>query len=542
MRGTVGEFLIERLLSNGIEACFGKEGDYNSNFCNKLYNSKVEVVCTTSEAAAGHAADAYARVKGMGCVCVTYGAGGFALANAIACAHAEKSPVVVISGSPGLKERNGKVLLHHMVGHFECQHKLFEHITCANTVLRDPQLAGYEIDRVLTAAQEFKQPVYIELPRDVVDKPIGYNAYTLLTPKEANSDEQNLNEATAEVIEWINSAKNPVIWAGVECGRFGISKKLIKFCEQTNIPIATTMLGKSVVNERHPLSLGVYCESTSTDELRSFMDQCDCLIMLGVVMTDMNTGFLPLKYQKRHIVNATSKQLQVKNHSFEDVKFTDFVETLFKGKVNRRDVPTIPAKADNQFVAERDKKITCSRTFDKINTILNSTTAIVADTGDSLLGAMDLTVHDSHLFISDAFYLSMGFAVPAALGIQTARPDVRPVVIVGVGAFQMMGLEFSTLVRRKSNAIIFVLNNGSYAAERMMSDSSTCEVQPWSYEKIPQLVGGGVGYKVTTEGELEEAIAKTMAIKGQPTIINIVLDQKDHTPALKRMFAKVRNK
>src|SRR5579859_5773028 len=202
MRGTVGEFVIDRLLSSGIGHCFGMPGDYNLKFYDRLYKSDIKVIGTTSEAAAGYAADAYARVHGVGCCCVTYCVGGFNLVNSIACAYAEKSPVIVISGSPGLKERDDKVLLHHMVGSFECQHKLFEHITCANTVLRDPERAGFEIDRVLTAAQEFKQPVYIELPRDVVDKPIRYDPYTLLTPKEAQTDVQNLEEALGEVISW----------------------------------------------------------------------------------------------------------------------------------------------------------------------------------------------------------------------------------------------------------------------------------------------------------------------------------------------------
>ncbi len=293
MRGTVGEFLIDRLQSSGIDTVFGIPGDYTLKFYNNLYKSPLKVVGTTSELSAGYAADAYARVKGIGCVCVTYCVGGFSVANAIACAHAEKSPVVLISGSPGMKERDGKVLLHHMVGSFECQHKMFEHITCANTVLRDPERAGYEIDRVLAAAKEFKQPVYIELPRDMVDRPIKYDAYTLLTPKDSKSDQQSLEESVAEVAGWIKEAKNPVIWAGVECARYDLAKKLIKFAEQTNIPVATTILGKSVVNERHPLSLGVYCESTSDDELKQYMDSSDCIIMLGVMMTDMNTGFLP---------------------------------------------------------------------------------------------------------------------------------------------------------------------------------------------------------------------------------------------------------
>lgn len=539
MRGTVGEFLIDRLYSRGIEHCFGLPGDYNLNFYSKLYKSKISVINTTNELSAGYAADAYARVHGMGCACVTYCVGGFYIANAVACAYAEKSPVVVISGSPGLKERDGKVLLHHMVGHFECQHKMFENITCANTVLRDPERAGYEIDRVLMAAQEYKQPVYIELPRDMVDRPIKYDPYTLLTPKEIKTDAHSLSEALAEVGDWINSAKKPVVWAGVEMARFGLGKQLMKFCEQTNIPVATTILGKSVVNERHPLSLGVYCESTSSEELRSYMSDCDCLIMLGVMMTDMNTGFLPLKYQKRNTVSATSKTLQVRNHTYSDVKFVDFCEGLFRSKLNRRNNVQVFTKPGTSFVANLDNKITVNRVFEKINSILDGSMSIISDIGDSLFGALDLIVHDSNHFISDAFYTSMGFAIPASLGVQTARPEIRPIVIVGDGAFQMTGMEFSTLVRRKSNAIVFVINNGGYETERIMMDGPFNDIQKWEFDKIPNVVGGGIGYRVATEGDLELAVAQSLKTKEQPSIINILIGKNDHTVALNRMFTNV---
>lgn len=540
-KGSVSDFLIERLLNIGADVCFGIPGDYSLSWYNYLYQSKIKVIGTTNELNAGYAADAYARVKGIGLCCVTYCVGGFSIQNAIACAYAEKSPVVLISGSPGIKEREENLLLHHMVGSFECQHKMFEHITCANTVLRDPERAGYEIDRVLSACNEYKQPVYIELPRDIVDKPISYNAYSLGNPKELVSDKQNLEEAVNEVASWINSAKKPVIWAGVECARFGLAKKLIRFAEQTNIPVATTILGKSVVNERHPLSLGVYCESTSSPELIKYMQDSDCVIMLGVMMTDMNTGFMPLKYQKRNIVNVTSQGTQVKNHTYKDVKFVDFCENLFKRKVIRKDREAFFKPSKETFLPDLCKKITVQRLFDKIEEILTPNMTVIADVGDSLFGALGLTMHDARHFISPAFYTTMGFAVPGAVGVQLAMPEVTPIVIVGDGAFQMTGQEFSTLVKLKSNAIVFVLNNGGYGTERLMLDGPFNDIQNWEFDKIPCVMGGGLGHKVETEGDLEKAVSVALSSK-VPNIINVVLDKNDHSPALVRMFSKLAKK
>jgi indolepyruvate decarboxylase len=414
---------------------------------------------------------------------------------------------------------------------------MFEHITCANTVLRDTDRAGYEIDRVLTAVNHYKQPGYIEIPRDIIDKPIRYDAYTLGTPKEPASDENNLAEALAEVSAWIASSKNPVIWAGVEVARFGLGKQLVKFAEAANIPIATTILGKSVINEKHPLSLGVYCESIASPELKGIIDNCDCLIALGVMMTDVNLGFLPLKFQRKNSIFAAFSTLDVKNHSYQDVNFADFVNGLSKVKLPRKEYTNTITRKEIKFEATKDKTITCSRVFEKINSVLNENTVVIADVGNALFGSLDIAVHDSHNFLSNAFYASMGFSIAGALGVQTAKPHLRPIVIMGDGAFQMTGMEFSTLVKRKLNPIIIVLNNGGYGTERLILDGPYNDLHNWNYEKIPLLMGG-IGFLVNTEEELDNAFNQALPLKNQPVIINIKLDPKDQVRSIKKVFRK----
>ena len=126
------------------------------------------LVGCTREDCAGFAADAYARLNGIGAVCVTYCVGGLSLCNSIAGAYAEKSPVVVISGSPGMRERFNNPLLHHRVKDFHTQAEVFRRICCAEAELNDPHTALREIDRVLAAVVRHRRPGYIELPRDMV--------------------------------------------------------------------------------------------------------------------------------------------------------------------------------------------------------------------------------------------------------------------------------------------------------------------------------------------------------------------------------------
>ena len=159
---TIGEYLIQRLQAHNVQHVFGIPGDYVLGFYEQLRHSPLQTIVTSDEQGAGFAADAYARIRGLGALCVTYCVGGLKVANTTAEAFAEKSPVIVISGAPGVKEREKNPLLHHKVREFDTQKKVFEQLTVASTVLDDPQTAFQEIDRVLRTVLRYKRPGYIE--------------------------------------------------------------------------------------------------------------------------------------------------------------------------------------------------------------------------------------------------------------------------------------------------------------------------------------------------------------------------------------------
>src|ERR687884_1803856 len=172
---TIGGYLIQRLYDNGVRHIFGVPGDFVLGFYKELIDSnKIKVINTCDEQGAAFAADSYARINGLGAVCVTYCVGGLKIANATAQAFAEKSPLVVISGAPGIKERQKNPLLHHKVRDFDTQQKIFQEVTIDSTLIDNARTATEEIDRVLSSAIRYKRPVYIELPRDQVSAPISF--------------------------------------------------------------------------------------------------------------------------------------------------------------------------------------------------------------------------------------------------------------------------------------------------------------------------------------------------------------------------------
>ena len=161
----------------GRRHTFGISGDFALPTLNWLEKSSIENITMTHEPSAGFAADAYSRINGIGLVCVTYCVGGLNVLNAIAGAYAEKSPVVVVSGAPGRKDREKDPLLHHKVKTFETQRRIYDEVTVASTVLLDEQRAASEIVRCVEACLRHKRPVYIEVPHDMVDREIPVDGF-----------------------------------------------------------------------------------------------------------------------------------------------------------------------------------------------------------------------------------------------------------------------------------------------------------------------------------------------------------------------------
>ncbi|MDZ4815917.1 MAG: thiamine pyrophosphate-binding protein [Verrucomicrobiota bacterium] len=535
---TIGQFLIDRLYKHGVRHVFGIPGDYVLGFYDQLVHSKIKTINTCDEQGAGFAADAYARVNGLGVVCITYCVGGLKVANTTAQAFAEKSPVVVISGAPGLKEREKNPLLHHKVRDFNTQQKVFKQITVASAVIDDPQTAFSEIDRVLHAALRYKRPVYIEIPRDVVNMKGNPNYRPASSHEE--SDPVTLKAAVAEAVAMIKKSKKPVILADVEIHRFGLQQEVIDLVFKTNIPIASTLLGKSVVSEGLPQYLGVYEGAMGRDDVRKYVESSDCVIMLGVFMTDINLGIFTAQLDIARSIYATSEKLSIRHHYFEDVRFKDFLRGLLNAKLPKRKVIKLPAKKV-VFVPSSKNELTVKSLFYSLNRFLTDDTVVIADVGESLFGAADLVIHKQTEFLATAYYASMGFAVPAALGSQMASPQSRPIVLVGDGAFQMTGMEISSIARYGLNPVIIVLNNSGYGTERQIQDGPYNDLREWHYSKIPDVIGSGKGFIAKTHSEFESALSAALKLK-EWSIIDAQISPLDRSPALERLASRLAEK
>lgn len=266
------------------------------------------------------------------------------------------------------------------------------------------------------------------------------------------------------------------------------------------------------------------------------VERADCLVILGAFMTDINLGIYTAQLDVSKTINGTSEGIAIKHHSYEGVLLKHFIAGLTKAKIGRkRAMPKKRKAAARPFRAKPSQAITVRRFFARMNDFLDAETMVICDIGDSLFGAADLTIQRHTEFLSPAYYTSMGYAVPAALGAQMNKKRLRPVVFVGDGAFQMTGQELSTIAAQGLNPIIFVLNNKGYSTERFIDDGPYNDIHDWAFEKWPEMLRTGWGCEVRTEGDLEEALVRAKKNRKAFSILNVHLDPYDRSQAMERL-------
>ncbi|MCC6707182.1 MAG: alpha-keto acid decarboxylase family protein [Gammaproteobacteria bacterium] len=533
---TIARVLINELEARNVGHVFGIPGDYSLGLFKVIEESRVALIGTCDEQGAGFAADAYARIRGLGAVAVTYGVGGLKLVNSTAQAYAERSPVVVISGAPGVGEAANDALLHHRVRDFGTQMRVFREVTVAQCILDDAQTAQREVRRVLAAAARHKRPVYIELPRDCALARIADDGPETLASVTPSYDAATLAEALHEAVEMLNRATAPIILAGVELHRFGLQDKLIQLVGKSGIRFATTIMGKSVVNEELPGFVGVYAGSLSNEMARAAVESSDCVLNLGAMLTDLDTGIFTANLDPARLIAAGAESLSIRRHHFQGIGLATFLDGLCRANLVARGAlpPSCHASPDS-FEPMGDDAVSIARLFECLDAELSENIAVIADPGDALFGAIDLTIHSRSEFVACAYYASLGFAVPACVALQLAEPQWRPLVLVGDGAFQMTGMELSTAARYGLTPIVVVLDNNGYGTERPMLDGVFNDVHAWAVSRIPDVIRCGRGYEVTSEAEFVSALKAALADTDHLAIIHVHIAKGDISPALERL-------
>lgn len=528
---TLAHALLDALKAHGAREIFGIPGDFVLPFFKVIEDSGTLPYFTLShEPAVGFAADAASRYRGgIGVAVVTYGAGAFNIVNAIAGAYAERSPVVVIAGAPGARERTSGYLLHHQVRTVDTQLAVFKEVTCDQAVLNDPATAPAEIARVLRSARELSLPVYIELPRDMVDARVEPVA---ILPERA-ADPGALAECAEEILSRVAAAKSPVILVDIEIRRYGIEKQVGALARKLGLPVVTTFMGRGLLEGEDDVVAGTYLGAAGDPELAALVENADLVLMIGVILCDTNFALSNNMSDPRRTILATAREVQVGHHVYRDLPLADLIAALDatasqhaprSRKAGRGMNYPRRLAADDQPIAPSDIATAINDLFDH-----HGKMPMTADIGDCLFTAMEI---DNTALAAPGYYAGMGFGVPAGIGV--AATGLRPLILVGDGAFQMTGWELGNCRRYGLDPIVVLFNNCSWEMLRVFQpESKFNDLDDWHFADIAKSIGGH-GERVTTRAELAAALGHAVKRRGQFSLIEVMLPRGETSRTLAR--------
>lgn len=563
---TIADYLLTRLKQLDVTEVFQIPGDYVKHFTQALEHfDGVKAIGCINELDAAYAADAYGRTRGLGAVSLQYGVSTFIALNAIGGAYVERSPVVVISATPGADARQitkmYDVLYHHSTGNLAADQEVYKQVTVACETLSTSVGAAEKIDNLIIAALTHKRPVFIECYKEVWGEPCPPPPDTVLQPIIPKSDPLALENAVTTAWAQITQAKNPMIFAGVEVLRHGLSPLLQELIDVSGFLYTTTSLGKTVLDEGGDKFIGTYSDQASIQNVLDLVSASDCFLTLGTIITDDYLWFIENKYAS--MVLATTELIRVGYFIYENVTMRDFMEALiarFKAQGNpyplRTTAPAQPpypepwlSNSDPHW-NDQPQVITYNRFFQQTMKFLtdnNLLKDIVWTFGISsamyvATNAYGLTQNS---FLASAAWQIIGYETGAASGAQLGSGK-RAWTVAGDGGFMMVCQSLSTLARNNLNAVIFVMSNGVYAIEQVYVDMDAFEPGPehkfdtfdilpkWDYLALAQAFGAK-GYRVTTIEELVNTLGELPNLKDVPALVEVVIPEKDLPQQMRRL-------
>jgi indolepyruvate decarboxylase len=533
--------LLQALARRGATEVFGIPGDFALPLFREIERSRILPLYTLShEPAVGFAADAATRMRGgLGVAAVTYGAGAFNLVNTVAGAYAERVPLVVLSGAPAAHEAASGYQLHHQVKTLDSQWRVFEELTVDRARLDDARQAPALIGRVLDAALRESRPVYLEVPRDMPQRACDE---VPMTPEPA-ADAQALAACADELLQRLGSAKRPLLMVGVEVRRYALEARVAELARRLAIPVVTSFMGRGLLTGHDVPVRGTYLGLAGCPDVAEEVEQSDALLLLGVIVSDTNFAVSAQRIDLRFAIKALDGRVVMGHHVYPEIALGQLVDALLERIPPRRPAGVqpqpLPARTrldDTPLVEEA--AVVPADIARAVNRLLHrhGVIPLACDVGDCLFTAMDI---EPTALIAPGYYATMGYGVPAGLGLQAATGR-RPLVLVGDGAFQMTGWELGNAQRYGWDPVVLVFNNASWEMLRAFEpEAGFNQLGTWDFASMAAGMGGD-GHLVRTCGELERALTGAWATRGRFQLIDIRIAPGARSPTLSRYVQAVK--
>ncbi len=542
---TVIQHVLARLREIGIVDVFGVPGDFSFPVCDAIcLDPAMRWIGCCNELNAAYAADGYARIKGIGAVCTTYGVGELSALAGIAGAYAEHLPLFHLVGMPGKSLQVGRALMHHTLGNgeYDLFYRMTQPVVCARAVMT-PQNVVFETERLISEALYHRRPVYMAFPADLAAQPVLGSP--LSPPNPPRSDPASLNAATDAIIAALKSASNACVLPDILVARAGLRTITQSLIDASNLPFATMFMGKSVLDERQPNYMGMYAGTLMNEAVRAFVENCDCILNIGSLMTDFNTGAFTARMPAGKIIDITHHHVKVNGKIYANIEIGDVLESLVQ-RLPKRPSQNHPTPTTLGAISGSNNDIiTAAALYPRWEKFLRPDDVLVAEIGTASMGMGFAHLPPGTTFCNQTLWGSIGWATPASFGAAVAAPDRRVVLITGEGAHQLTAQEVSQFKRFGLQPVIFVINNSGYLIERLLCKDPAIaynDVAAWQYAKLPQALGceGWFTARVSTCAELDQALATASQAK-TGVYIEVVTDPNSAPPFAMKLHESVQS-
>ncbi len=537
---SVAEYVGQRLADLGIDHVFGVPGDYAFSFDDAVeLVPQLKWVACANELNASYAADGYARRVGAAILSTTYGVGELSALNGVMGCLSHRVPVFHVVGAPSRRIVHQGLVTHHTLGdgvygNFEA---LSAAACCVSTVL-NPENAVREMERVIEESLGQCKPAYIVIPEDygnmpILGTPIKGKPLAQVTRRVAVQNE--VDTAVAAIIKTMQAAGKVVALPSMMVQRFGVKDKLEAFLTKSELSFALTPMDKGVASETLPGYLGIYNGvSSAPAAAQGAVESADLILDIGgVVFEDLNTGFWSDTLSEDKIIRIRDTWVQIGAKVWVGTSIEAVLDGLIAATPAINTVTSTDKPQAMAMTGAATDPTGSSVFYPRIQKMLKAGDVLVAETGTCMMHLGPMLLPKDVGYESQVLWGSIGWGTPAAFGVAMANKSGRTVLVTGDGSHQLTYNEVAVMGRYKAKIAVFVLNNGIFGIEDVLSEMGHeyDDLAPVKYHLIPEAMGckGWVTGRVTTVAELEDAI-KRIESSDAPAYIEVMIPAAESQP------------
>ncbi|MCY7296264.1 acetolactate synthase 3 large subunit [Alteromonas sp. a30] len=541
------EMVIRALRDLGVKYVFGYPGGAVLDIYDALFaQDDVKHILVRHEQAAAHMADGYARATGQtGTVLVTSGPGATNTITGIATAYMDSIPMVVLSGQvPSTHIGEDAFQETDMIG---CSRPIVKH---SFLVKRAEDIPAAIAKAYYIANSGRPGPVVIDLPKDIVQDVRQYQFPDKVSIRSYNPTEKGHGRQVRKAADVLKEAKRPVIYVGGGGLKASETGQLLALAEQLKAPVTTTLMGLGAIPGQHPQCIGML-GMHGTMEANKAMHHADCILALGARFDDRVTNnidkfcpeaniihidvdpasisktinaHIPIVGSVERVLEQLTPYLKSVNSEKQEEKLVDWWQQIESWRTRKclnyaSDVDVIKP----QQVVEALYKHTKGEAY------------VSSDVGQhQMFAALYYPFAKPRQWINSGGLGTMGFGLPAAMGVQFAFPEAVSTVITGDASIQMNIQELSTCLQYNLPVKIICLNNRSLGMVRQWQDMIYQGRHSHSYmESMPDFVKlveayGHVGIKVDHPSELDAAMQQCFSLTDRLVFVDVAVDPTEH--------------